>query len=117
MLGRWFPDLKGKTFVITGANSGLGFECARELGKKGASIIMACRSAQKAEAAKLELQKEVGGSVALDLADLSSVRKAADTVRKLTNKIDGLVNNAGVMQTPDTRTVDGFELQLAASRV
>ena len=114
------PDLSGKTYVITGANGGLGFLSARELGKRGANIIMACRSMPKAQSAKLKLQNVVKGSLELmplDLSDMASVRHGAAEVRKLTSKIDGLVNNAGVMQTPETRTVDGFELQFAANHL
>ena len=114
------PDLKGKTFVITGANGGLGFITAQELGQRGANIIMACRSITKANSAKAKLEKVVKGSldlVPLDLSDMASVRRGAEEVRSLTTKVDGLINNAGVMQTPETRTVDGFELQLAANHL
>jgi NAD(P)-dependent dehydrogenase (short-subunit alcohol dehydrogenase family) len=114
------PDLTDKTFVITGANGGLGYLCAQELGKRGANIVMACRSVAKAETARQRLEKIVDGSLAIvevDLADMSSVRTGAVEVRKLVPGIDGLINNAGVMQTPKTRTVDGFELQLAANHL
>ena len=114
------PDLSGKTYVITGANGGLGLVCVRELGRRGANIIMACRSMPKAEAAKKELETTVRGYLELvqvDLSDMASVRHAANKVRKLTQQIDGLINNAGVMQTPETRTVDGFELQFAANHL
>lgn len=114
------PDLANKTFVVTGANGGLGYLCAKELGKRGANIVMACRSVSKAQEAKQSLEKIVNGwleIVEVDLADMSSVRAGAAEVRKLAPQIDGLINNAGVMQTPESRTVDGFELQLAANHL
>ncbi len=114
------PDLSGKTYVITGANSGIGFEAARYLGKAGADIVMVCRTPAKAEPAQIALASEIKGKVDLvqmDLSDLSSVRKGAAEVRKICGKIDGLINNAGIMQPPQTKTVDGFELQMASNHL
>ena len=114
------PDLKGKIYVITGGNSGIGLDAARMLGENGADLILACRSPKKAEAAKTDLEKGVKGKVslvALDLSDLSSVRIAAKTVRGMTDKIDGLINNAGIMQTPPQKTKDGFEMQLGTNHL
>ena len=114
------PNLAGKTYVITGGNSGIGFDAARILGKAGGNLVLACRSLEKAEAAKRALAAEVKGSVALiqlDLSDLSSVRTAADEVRRDHARIDGLINNAGIMQTPKLTTKDGFELQFGTNHL
>lgn len=114
------PDLTGKTYVITGGNSGIGFDAARMLGEKGADVILACRSPQKAQAAKADLEKLVKGKVelvTLDLSDSASIRSGAEEVRALTGKIDGLINNAGIMQTPEMKTKDGFEMQLGTNHL
>ncbi len=114
------PDLTGKLYVITGGNSGIGFEAARMLAEKGGDIVIACRNPQKAADAAAKLEQTAQGSVetlALDLSDLSSVRKAAEEIRGRHEKIDALINNAGIMQTPETRTVDGYELQLATNHL
>lgn len=114
------PDLKGKLYVITGGNSGIGFEAAKHLGKAGGDVVLACRSVAKAEDAAKELRTQVLGQVEvvrLDLGDLSSVRKAAEEMHAKYNKIDALINNAGVMQTPDQKTADGFEMQLGTNHL
>jgi NAD(P)-dependent dehydrogenase (short-subunit alcohol dehydrogenase family) len=114
------PDLSGKTYVITGANSGIGFDAAKYLGNAGADIVMVCRSPEKAELAQKDLAAQIKGKVDLiqmDLSDLSSVRKAAAEIRKRYTKIDGLINNAGIMQTPQIKTVDGFDLQMASNHL
>jgi NAD(P)-dependent dehydrogenase (short-subunit alcohol dehydrogenase family) len=114
------PDLSGKIYLITGGNSGIGFDAARMLGAAGGDVVIACRNPAKAETAVAELEKTAKGkieTVALDLSDLSSVRKAADEVRGRYDKLDALINNAGIMQTPETRTVDGFELQLGTNHL
>ena len=114
------PNLTGKTYVITGANSGIGFEAARILGEKGGDIVMVCRSRAKGEAAQRKLSGMVRGKVDLilmDLTDLSSVRKAAEELRGRVTKIDGLINNAGIMMTPQEKTVDGFDLQMGANHL
>lgn len=114
------PDLTGKTYLITGGNSGIGFDAAQMLGEAGGDVVIACRNPAKAEAAVGELRKSAKGSVetiALDLSDLSSVRKASDEIHRHYEKLDALINNAGIMQTPETRTVDGFELQLATNHL
>lgn len=113
-------DLSGKLYVITGGNSGIGYEAAKMLGAKGADLILACRSVSKARSAKAELEKTVKGYVelvSLDLSDLSSVRAGAETVRGMTKRIDGLINNAGIMQTPQIKTKDGYELQFATNHL
>lgn len=118
------PDLTGKTYVITGGNSGIGLEAAKMLAAKGGNIIIACRNAEKATLAAgvidqsgPETNKGTCQTVILDLASLKSVRKAAKAVKKLTHKIDGLINNAGIMQTPKLSTQDGFEMQLGTNHL
>ena len=114
------PDLTGKTFVITGANVGLGYETARYLRQAGADLIFACRSEAKARQAIERLEKSPGGQIALvvlDLADMRSIRLAAQDVRALTSGIDGLINNAGIMQTPQQKTADGLEMQFGTNHV
>lgn len=114
------PDLTGRTYVITGANSGLGFEAAKMLAAKSANIIMACRSAARSEDARTELAQSGTGNVDLiemDLGDLTSVRSAAEALRSRVSKIDGLVNNAGIMNTPEGKTKDGFELQFGTNHL
>ncbi|ABW31628.1 oxidoreductase [Acaryochloris marina] len=120
----WKPsqllDLTGKTYVITGANSGIGFEAAKMLSEKGGDIVMVCRSRTKAEAAQRKLVAHAQGKVDLvlmDLSDLSSVRKAAQELRGRYQKIDALINNAGIMMTPQEKTVDGFDLQMGANHL
>jgi len=114
------PDLAGKSYLITGGNSGIGFDAAQMLSEAGGDIVIACRNPAKAEAAVAKLDKTAKGkveTVALDLSDLSSVRKASDEIHARYDKLDALINNAGIMQTPETRTVDGFELQLATNHL
>ncbi|MEM8697154.1 MAG: oxidoreductase [Pseudomonadota bacterium] len=114
------PDLTGKRFIITGGNSGIGFDAARMLAGKGADIVIAGRNAEKITAAAATLQGSAAGkidTVKIDLSDLSHVRKAAETVRSRYESIDALIDNAGIMQTPETRTVDGYELQLATNHL
>lgn len=114
------PDLAGKRYLITGGNSGIGFEAARMLGEAGGDVVIACRNPTKAEKAVAQLERMAKGkieTVTLDLSDLSSVRTAAEDIRRRYPKLDALVNNAGIMQTPETRTVDGFELQLGTNHL
>ncbi|NOD64794.1 MULTISPECIES: oxidoreductase [unclassified Ruegeria] len=114
------PELNGKTYVITGANSGIGYEAAQMLGEKGANVVMVCRSRAKGETAQRKLSASSKGKVDLilmDLSDLSSVRKAAEELRGRYTKIDGLINNAGIMMTPQEKTVDGFDLQMGANHL
>ena len=114
------PDLSGKTAIVTGANSGTGFEAAKELAKKGAHVIMGCRNVKKGEDAKSKIQKEIPEArleiIPLDLSDLSSVRAFAQTYRNSYKTLDILCNNAGIMIVPKRiETVDGFELQLGTN--
>ncbi len=114
------PDLSGKTYVITGGNAGIGYEAAKYLGEKGGRIILACRSEDKARVARDVLAKETGAKVdylVLDLSSLTSVKEAAQAVRDNASAIDGLINNAGIMQTPPQKTKDGFEMQLGTNHL
>jgi len=112
MAGWDVPSQRGRTVIVTGANSGLGFEAARALGLAGAKVIMACRDAEKAKVAAdaIEGDTEVRS---LDLADLSSVRAFADGV----DGVDVLINNAGVMAVPHGTTADGFELHIGVNHL
>ena len=121
----WTPerlgDLSGKTFLITGANSGAGFQAARTLLKKNAKVVMLNRSAEKSKAAIEELKQEFGAGadvsfIRMDLSVLASVRDAADEVLKTVPRIDALINNAAIAQVPTRKlTVDGFESQLGTN--
>lgn len=121
----WTPErlgtLTGKTYVITGANAGAGFQAARILLKKGAEVVMLNRSAEKSTAAIAELKAEFGAGAAvrfihMDLSDLSSVRAAAQDLLASTPNIDALICNAAIAQLPTQKlTVDGFESQLGTN--
>ena len=104
---------EGRVFIITGANSGIGLPTARALGKAGAHVVLAVRDVAKGEtaAASVPGDREVRH---LDLADLASVRAFAEAWQ---GDIDVLINNAGVMRTPERRTVDGFELQVGTNHL
>ncbi|MFE7855771.1 oxidoreductase [Streptomyces sp. NPDC057403] len=113
------PDLSGRIAVVTGANSGIGFVAARELARKGARVVLACRSEVRGNAAVDRIVAEVPDAVAecarLDLADLRSVRDFAD--RFPYEHLDLLVNNAGVMALPYGTTADGFETQFGVNHL
>lgn len=115
------PDLSGKTALVTGANSGLGFHTALELARHGAEVFLACRSRSRAEAAAATIRAEVPDAALeildLDLADLASVRAAAAAFFARRDALHLLVNNAGVMALPYRRTADGFELQLGVNHL
>lgn len=114
------PNLTGKTFLITGGNSGIGLEAAKMLAKANANIVIACRNPAKAQQAVTEIATLGSGdtdSVQLDLSSMESVRSAATEINTRFSKLDGLINNAGIMATPQTNTVDGFELQLATNHL
>jgi NAD(P)-dependent dehydrogenase (short-subunit alcohol dehydrogenase family) len=103
----------GRTFVITGANSGIGLEAARALGAAGAHVVVACRDASKGEHAVADLVGDFDVR-RLDLADLASVRAFA---AELDGDVDVLIDNAGVMAVPRAKTADGFELQLGTNHL
>jgi NAD(P)-dependent dehydrogenase (short-subunit alcohol dehydrogenase family) len=107
------PDLAGRTVVVTGANSGIGRIAARELARAGARVVLAVRDTAKGEKAAAEMPGTTEVR-ALDLADLASVRAFADG---WAGDLDVLINNAGVMATPEGRTKDGFELQIGTNHL
>lgn len=115
------PAQAGKTFVITGANSGIGYEAALELARKGAHVVLACRDQGKGRVAVDAIKaKHPSASVSLlelDLADLKSIRRFADAVRGAHPALHGLLNNAGVMAIPYRRTADGFEMQFGTNHL
>jgi NAD(P)-dependent dehydrogenase (short-subunit alcohol dehydrogenase family) len=114
------PDQAGRTAVITGANTGIGFEVARVLAARGARVILACRDLGKASDAAAGISAPPGagvGAVRLDLASLASVRKAAEELHSQCGQIDLIVNNAGVMMPPYGMTTDGFELQIGINHL
>jgi len=114
------PDQSGKCILITGANTGIGFEAAKALAGKGARVLLGCRDAAKAEDAMARIRQETRGAdlafLPLDLADLASVRAAAATAAR-ERRLDVLLNNAGVMFPPLTRTAQGFELQFGVNHL
>ncbi|XP_023147862.2 retinol dehydrogenase 14b [Amphiprion ocellaris] len=115
--------MRGKTVIVTGANSGIGKAVAGELLKVQARVIMACRDLRGAEEAAQEIKKQAGpeqGEVVikhLDLASLRSVRKFCDEIKDEESKIDVLINNAGIYHCPYTKTEDGFEMQFGVNHL
>jgi NAD(P)-dependent dehydrogenase (short-subunit alcohol dehydrogenase family) len=107
------PDQRGRTVIVTGANSGVGLETTKALAEAGARVILACRNVDKGKAAAATLPDTVEVR-ALDLANLESVREFAASVDE---PIDVLVNNAGVMAVPHRRTADGFEMQMGTNHL
>ena len=115
------PDLTGKVVVITGANSGLGLECSKTLAAKGATVVMTARNTTKGEQARTEILARQPDArldlMQLDVGDLSSVRDFAEAFKKAYDRLDILLNNAGVMAIPRQETVDGFEQQLGVNHL
>jgi len=113
--------MEGKTVLITGANEGIGREAARELARRKARLIMACRNMDKCERVADEIRKETGNpnivTKNLDLSSLSSVRRLADDVNRTEPHLHVLINNAGVMRPPFTKTAEGFELQFGVNHL
>jgi NAD(P)-dependent dehydrogenase (short-subunit alcohol dehydrogenase family) len=107
--------------LVTGANSGIGFETARALAVHGAHVVLACRNPDKAQRAAAELEGGVDRAsvewLTLDLSDQISVRRAAEQFLSSHDRLDLLINNAGVMGTPYRQTADGFELQMATNHL
>lgn len=122
-MARWtaddIPDQTGRTALVTGANSGLGFHTALQLARCGAHVVLACRNPEKGRAAVGRIKTQHPAAdvelAELDLASLASVRAAADAYGD--RPLDLLVNNAGVMATPRRTTADGFELQLGTNHL
>jgi NAD(P)-dependent dehydrogenase (short-subunit alcohol dehydrogenase family) len=110
------PDQKGRVAVVTGANTGLGFETARMLAERGASVVLAVRDVEKGKQAATRMAGDVTVQ-ALDLTSLASVRTAAADLRAAHQRIDLLINNAGVMYTPKQTTQDGFEMQFGTNHL
>lgn len=115
------PKLSGKTVLVTGANSGLGFNTSRALAAKGAKVIMACRTEDKAAAAMQAILAEVPEAELefrpLDLANLQSISTLATGIAADKIKLDLLINNAGVMAVPYAKTADGFEMQMGTNHL
>jgi NAD(P)-dependent dehydrogenase (short-subunit alcohol dehydrogenase family) len=124
-MSRWTEDqmldLSGKTFVVTGANSGIGFEASRALAAKGATVVLACRSQEKGHAAIDAIRGRTPGAKLLlerlDLGDLDSVRALASKVLKDHARLDVLINNAGIMAIPRLTTKNGFETQIGTNHL
>jgi len=109
------PSLIEKTIIVTGGNSGLGLQAVKAFAEKGALVVLACRDTAKGDDARLELLKDIPQALImvrqLDLADLQSVRKFAVSFNKEFNRLDILLNNAGIMMPPYQLTKDGLESQ------
>jgi NAD(P)-dependent dehydrogenase (short-subunit alcohol dehydrogenase family) len=116
------PRQDGKLAIVTGANSGIGLHAARELARAGCTVIVACRSAEKASATRQRIVQEIPTAQVedgvLDLASLSSIREFAQDFLATRRPLDLLINNAGVMSLPTRRlTADGFELQIGTNHL
>ncbi|XP_056641133.1 retinol dehydrogenase 13-like [Diorhabda sublineata] len=114
-------DAENKVIIITGANTGLGKETAWELARRKAKVYMACRDIQKCEIARKEIVLDTKNKYVYcrqcDLASLDSVRKFVETFKSKEKRLDVLINNAGVMRTPNSKTKDGFEMQLGVNHM
>jgi NAD(P)-dependent dehydrogenase (short-subunit alcohol dehydrogenase family) len=125
MSAKWtteqIPDQTGRTAIVTGANSGLGLVSARELARRGANVVLACRDAEKGAAALKAISQVAPGAqlelFALDLGSLASVEAFAERFRSTYAGLDLLLNNAGVMAPPRRVTADGFELQIGTNHL
>ena len=115
------PDLTDKTYFITGANSGIGLEAAKYLRAANADVLIGSRNERRGLDAVTAVASEAGSGrvelITIDLADTASIRAAADAVRATTNGLDAIVNNAGIMQTPEQKTADGFEMQFGTNHL
>ncbi len=115
------PDLSGATVVVTGANSGLGYEATHAFARKGAHVVMACRSVERGENAREEIREDLpSASLSVhecDLGDLDSVRAFAEEFRQTYPSLHVLCNNAGVMAIPRSETAEGFETQFGVNHL
>lgn len=115
------PDQSGRVAVVTGANSGLGLETARELARAGASVVLTVRDLDRGQTAIADIRADHPDAdlhlQELDLASLDSIRSAANDLRSNLDRIDLLINNAGVMYTPRQQTADGFEMQFGTNHL
>ncbi len=109
-------DMTGKVAAITGTTSGTGYVCARELAKRGATVLLLNRESDRSKSSLASLQKEVPNgkfeAIACDLQDFGSVKKAIETIKSSHDRLDVLCNNAGVMALPDYATKDGYDVQM-----
>lgn len=118
-MGKWsldnITDLSEKNIIVTGSNTGLGFEAAKGIASKGGNVILACRSLERATEAKTKILNEYPNAkldiILLDLGDLSKIEQFAKEYKEKYSTLDVLINNAGVMTTPYMKTTDGFEFQ------
>ncbi len=125
MSAKWtaaeISDQSGRVAIVTGANSGIGFEAAAALAERGARVVLAVRNLGKGESALGQIARRTPGAEVtlqeLDLSSLASVAKAADELRATCPRIDLLINNAGVMYPPKQTTADGFELQFGTNHL
>ncbi len=117
----YIADQSGRVAVVTGANTGLGLETARALAGSGALVVLAVRNLEKGQAALEAIQADHGAAslelLELDLASLDSIRGAAAELAERFERIDLLINNAGVMYTPRSKTADGFEMQFGTNHL
>ncbi len=115
------PDLTGKIMIVTGGNSGIGYDVAKEFARKGARTILACRSMEKAQTALSQIQAEIPNAPAeimqLDLASQASIRQFAGEFKANYGRLDVLANNAGIMMVPYGTTEDGFERQFGTNHL
>ncbi len=124
-MARWtvddIPDQSGKTVIITGANSGLGYESALALAGKGAHVVLACRDQEKGRAAVEQIRARHARAtvtlMALDLCSLEAIRRFADAALEQFPQLHVLLNNAGVMALPYRTTADGFEMQFGTNHL
>ncbi len=114
-------NLQDKTYIVTGGNSGIGYVTAKQLAKQGARVVIACRRVTEGEKAKVSILKTDPSAIIeimnLDLSDLNSVRNFASEFLSKQSVLSGLVNNAGVMFTPEGKTEDGFETQFGTNHL
>lgn len=123
--GKWtindMPSQSGKVIVITGGNSGLGFETAKTFAQKGAEVVLACRSTERGNTATESILKENPDAkidaMKLDLMSLSSIRSFSDSFKQKHSRLDILINNAGIMTCPYALTEDGFESQMGTNHL
>jgi NAD(P)-dependent dehydrogenase (short-subunit alcohol dehydrogenase family) len=124
-VARWtaadVPDQRGRVAVVTGANTGLGYETAKVLAERGATVVLACRDLQKAEQAAARIGEAAPGAevttVELDLASFASIRRAAAEIGSRHPRLDLLINNAGIIALRREVSEDGFELTLAVNHL
>ncbi len=124
-MSRWsfdnIPDQTGRTALVTGANTGIGFETARMLALKGAKLILCARSSEKGKAAVDRILAEKADAKVslelLDLSDLENVKTFADRIKEVSSPLDLLILNAGVMVPPESKTAQGFELQFGVNHL